>query len=105
MPSLIVHSSSTTDPRRAWDTLDRMALWAVGQLEQAPTERVAELLPEGVLYRLIELTLIGLVQDGLLQERRSSVRTLGENAICGSTIYATTTAGRAQLAARASKAA
>ena len=105
MTSLIVHSSSTTDPRRAWDKLDRMTLWAVGQLEQAPTEVVATFLQEGIPYRLIELTLIGLVRDGLLQERRTSVRTLGENAISGSTIYTTTTAGRAQLAARASKAA
>jgi hypothetical protein len=105
MTSLTVHSSSTADPRKAWASLDRMTLWAVGQLEQAPTERVAELLPEGILYRHIELTLAGLVGDGLLQERRSSVRTLGENAISGSTIYTTTAAGRAQLAARTTKAA
>lgn len=76
--------------RRGWDAVDRMVLWAVEQLgEDATFDAVAQILPAGVHYRVITMTLRGFVADGLVERRRVHADPSGPVTAIGSvrTVY------------------
>lgn len=76
--------------RRGWDAVDRMVLWALEQLgEHATFDAIAQILPAGVHYRVITMTLRSFVAGGLVERRRVHADPSGPVTAIGSvrTVY------------------